>query len=47
MVGVDWDDLEDIAGLIGVKMVVNEFVAYQELATLINNKLISVSFTNT
>lgn len=32
--GVPWDQCEDVAALIGLKTVVNEFVAYQKLGEL-------------
>ncbi|KFM80866.1 Solute carrier family 28 member 3, partial [Stegodyphus mimosarum] len=32
LMGVDWDDKEKVANLVGLKMVVNEFVAYKRLA---------------
>jgi len=34
LMGVPWSEASEIGGLIGVKTVVNEFVAYQELAEL-------------
>lgn len=44
MLGVDWNDAEYIARLIGIKTFINEFVAYQELSQYINNDIISVFF---
>ncbi|KAH9506976.1 hypothetical protein DERF_011681 [Dermatophagoides farinae] len=35
MLGVEWSDAERIAGLIGIKMFINEFVAYQQLSEYI------------
>ncbi|KAH9412608.1 hypothetical protein DERP_006570 [Dermatophagoides pteronyssinus] len=35
MLGVEWSDAESIAGLIGMKMFINEFVAYQQLSEYI------------
>lgn len=35
MLGVEWADAERIAGLIGIKMFINEFVAYQQLSEYI------------
>lgn len=35
MLGIEWADCEEIASLIGLKMVINEFVAYQELSKII------------
>ena len=31
MIGIPWEECEDVATLIGLKTVVNEFVAYQKL----------------
>ncbi|KAI2810558.1 hypothetical protein BLOT_001721 [Blomia tropicalis] len=41
MLGIEWKDAEKVASLIGLKMVINEFVAYQELSKLITNEAIS------
>lgn len=35
MLGIEFDDCSEIAQLIGLKMIINEFVAYQELSKLI------------
>ena len=35
MLGIEWEDCDKVASLIGLKMVINEFVAYQELSRLI------------
>ena len=40
MLGIDWDDAEKVASLVGIKMVVNEFVAYQNLSEFIHNGII-------
>lgn len=38
--GVEWKECEDVARLIGIKTIVNEFVAYQQLGKLkLANKL--------
>ena len=39
--GVEWNDCEKIAKLIGVKVVLNEFIAYRELGLLIQNEELS------
>jgi pyrimidine nucleoside transport protein len=40
VMGVEWKDCEDVARLIGVKTVVNEFIAYEQLGKLkLANKL--------
>lgn len=44
MLGVDWNDAEYIARLIGIKTFINEFVAYQELSQYIIDGSISVLF---
>ena len=36
VLGVPWDDAATVGGLIGTKTVVNEFVAYQQLAGLLH-----------
>lgn len=41
--GVDWDECDEVARLIGLKTVVNEFVAYAELASMLKKKQLSVS----
>lgn len=42
--GIDNDDWEDIGLLLGLKTVVNEFVAYQKLLSLRDESKISVRF---
>jgi pyrimidine nucleoside transport protein len=38
--GVEWKECEDVARLIGVKTIVNEFIAYEQLGKLkLANKL--------
>ena len=34
LIGVDWADCGKVGGLIGTKLVLNEFVAYQQLGAL-------------
>ena len=36
LMGVPWEDCEDVGYLIGIKTVVNEFIAYRELGIYIN-----------
>lgn len=43
MMGVEWQDCSVFAKLIGLKTLVNEFVAYAELAKQIKENTISVS----
>lgn len=43
LIGVEWDDREQVANLIGLKTVVNEFVAYKKLSEYKAQKEISVS----
>ena len=38
LMGIEWDDCFKSAELIGIKVVINEFVAYADLATLIENR---------
>lgn len=40
--GVEWDDCEEVGKLIGIKTIINEFVAYSELADMQKNNEISV-----
>ena len=52
MMGVDWNDCGSVAQLIGTKLVINEFVAYEKLGDIIKNRdsctmpFISVSLFN-
>ena len=39
--GIDWDDCQKISRLIGIKTVLNEFIAYRELGVLIDSGEIS------
>ena len=38
IMGVEWADCRLVAELIGIKTFVNEFVAYDKLATFIDNR---------
>lgn len=44
MMGVEWEDSLEVAKMIGLKTMVNEFVAYTELAEQIKLNSISVSY---
>lgn len=41
LMGVPWSDAREIGGLIGVKTILNEFIAYQDLAKLVKEGLIA------
>ena len=41
--GVQWDECEEVARLVGIKTIVNEFVAYQQLGESKRAGLLSVS----
>jgi len=43
MMGINFDESDKVATLIGLKTVINEFVAYQELGKMIEAGAISVS----
>ena len=38
LIGVEWSDCRAVARLLGMKTFLNEFVAYEELSVLINNR---------
>ena len=42
MMGIKWEECDRVATLIGLKTVINEFVAYQELGEMIKLNQISV-----
>jgi nucleoside permease NupC len=42
VMGVEWKECEDVARLIGLKTIVNEFVAYEQLGKLKIGKKLSV-----
>jgi CNT family concentrative nucleoside transporter len=46
VIGVPWHDANAIGGLIGQKIVINEFVAYLQLADIVNCKAPGVSLSN-
>ena len=41
LMGVPWSDAREIGGLIGVKTILNEFIAYQDMAKLVKEGLIA------
>ena len=41
--GIQWDECEEVARLVGIKTVVNEFVAYQQMGESKLAGLLSVS----
>jgi nucleoside permease NupC len=43
IMGVEWDECEEVARLVGIKTLVNEFVAYQQMGESIRAGLLSVS----
>ncbi len=46
VIGVPWSDATVVGGLIGQKVVINEFVAYLQLADIVNCKTAGVALTN-
>jgi CNT family concentrative nucleoside transporter len=46
VIGVPWADASVVGGLIGQKVVINEFVAYLQLADIVNCKTEGVMLTN-
>ncbi|HPA02086.1 MAG TPA: nucleoside transporter C-terminal domain-containing protein, partial [Chiayiivirga sp.] len=46
IIGVPWQDANAIGGLIGQKIVINEFVAYLQLADIVNCKTPGLALTN-
>ena len=45
LIGVPWQDAILVGGLIGQKIVINEFVAYLQLADIVNGKVAGVTLT--
>jgi pyrimidine nucleoside transport protein len=43
IMGVKWEECEEVARLVGIKTLVNEFVAYQEMGKSKSAGLLSVS----
>lgn len=43
MLGVDYSECESVGRLIGLKMTINEFVAYKQMGELIKDGKLSVS----
>ncbi len=46
VIGVPWQDATTVGSLIGQKIVLNEFVAYLQLADIVNGKVAGTSLTN-
>ncbi len=46
VIGVPWTDASTVGGLIGQKVVINEFVAYLQLADIVNCKTPGVALSN-
>ena len=44
LIGVDWEDCEAVGNIIGIKTIVNEFVAFKKLGEYKAAKEISVRF---
>jgi CNT family concentrative nucleoside transporter len=45
VIGVPWQDATTVGGLIGQKIVLNEFVAYLQLAEIVNGNVEGVTLT--
>jgi CNT family concentrative nucleoside transporter len=45
VIGVPWSDATTVGSLIGQKIVINEFVAYLQLADIVNGKVAGVALT--
>ncbi|GHB99822.1 NupC/NupG family nucleoside CNT transporter [Thermomonas carbonis] len=46
VIGVPWQDANTVGSLIGQKVVINEFVAYLQLADIVNGKVEGVTLTD-
>ncbi|MUV12734.1 NupC/NupG family nucleoside CNT transporter [Noviluteimonas gilva] len=46
VIGVPWQDATTVGSLIGQKIVINEFVAYLQLADIVNGKVAGVALTD-
>ena len=46
VIGVPWQDATTVGSLIGQKVVINEFVAYLQLADIVNGKVAGVALTD-
>lgn len=42
LIGVEWDDCLEVAELLGLKIFLNEFVAYERLSELMDNRLAGI-----
>ncbi len=45
VIGVDWSESVTVGGLIGTKIVLNEFVAYSQLSEIVNGNVAGVSLS--
>jgi concentrative nucleoside transporter, CNT family len=45
MIGVPWEDATTVGGLIGTKVVLNEFVAYVQLGEILRGNVAGVALT--
>jgi CNT family concentrative nucleoside transporter len=46
VIGTPWSDATTLGGLIGEKIVLNEFVAYAHLADIVNGKVAGITMTD-
>lgn len=46
VIGTPWQDASVVGSLIGQKIVINEFVAYLQLADIVNGKVVGVTLTD-
>lgn len=46
VLGVDWSECDEVGRLIGLKTIINEFVAYEELVKMVEAGELSVSILN-
>lgn len=44
IIGIPWEDCENVAQVIATKTIINEFVAYERLGKMKEDNLISVSY---
>jgi CNT family concentrative nucleoside transporter len=46
VIGTPWQDAQVVGGLIGQKIVINEFVAYLQLGDIVNGKVAGIALTD-
>src|SRR6185295_11004470 len=46
VIGTSWQDAQVVGGLIGQKVVINEFVAYLQLGDIVNGKVVGVALSD-